>query len=215
MPRKKRKQTVADCGSSKDTVFRRVAAFLPLLVPVRQAKEACGEPQVSFWDAITGRVPASPEDIVLSPEREFVVGGQHTGDRNPLRHWVLDEGGVPRRIRESPLGSVFDGYFETFPVGLQVELIEDKDGIHAERWVTESHRDAVGKGSPVLAGNSGKVAEHLDAAIEKVTELTTTPARATREFKSQLATAGGCHTVRARKPFISELFLLRSWFCDR
>ena len=36
MPRKKRKQTVADCGSSKDTMFRRVAAFLPLLVPVRQ-----------------------------------------------------------------------------------------------------------------------------------------------------------------------------------
>ena len=170
MPRKKRKQTVADCGSSKDTVFRRVAAFLPLLVPVRQAKEACGEPQVSFWDAITGRVPASPEDIVLSPERDFVVGGQHTGDRNPLRHWVLGEGGVPRRIRESPLGSVFDGHFETLPVGLQVELIEDKAGVHAERWVTESHRVAVGKGSPVLAGNSGKVAAHLDAAIEKVTE---------------------------------------------
>ena len=170
MPRKKRKQSVADRGSSKDTVFRRVAAFLPLLVPVRQAKEACEEPRVSFWDAITGRAPASPEDVVLSSERDFVVGGQHTGARNPLRHWVLDADGMPRRAAESPLGAPFDAYFATLPAGLQAELIADKSGMHAERWVSESHRVAVGKGSPVLTGNSGKVAEHVDAAIEKVTE---------------------------------------------
>ena len=87
-----------------------------------------------------------------------------------MRNWVLDEDGMPHRAAESPLGAPFDAHFETLPAGLQAELIEDKSGTHAERWVSESHRVAMGKGSPVLTGDSGKVAEHIDAAIEKVTE---------------------------------------------
>ena len=65
-------------------------------------------PVVDFWDAASGRVSASPVDTELTPEGAFRGGGQHTGDRNPLRHWRIGVDVVPESTAESLLGREFD-----------------------------------------------------------------------------------------------------------
>ena len=94
MPEHKRQKIQAAEEGGRDTAFSTVAGFFPLLLRPRPAREACTAPQVSFWDAISGRVAAGPADIKLSPEEAFVCGGQHTGERTPLRHWR--GAGLPR-----------------------------------------------------------------------------------------------------------------------
>ena len=135
MPKRKKQKTQAAVAGGRDTVFQVMAGFFPLLVARRPARDACSEPAVGFWDAISGRVKVSPADITLAPEEAFVSGGQHTGERNPLRHWRLGAGGDPESVAESPLGAEFDLYFSGLPRESQVEHIEDKDGVHMERWL--------------------------------------------------------------------------------
>ena len=170
MPKHKRQKIQAAEEGGRDTVFLTVAGFFPLLLRPRPAREACTAPQVSFWDAISGRVAAGPADIKLSPEEAFVCGGQHTGERNPLRHWRIGADGSPECEAESPLGSEFDVCFAGLSRAVQLEHIEDKAGVHVERWMDPEFVKARPAGSPTLTANSSKVHEHQKAAAQQVAE---------------------------------------------
>ena len=170
MPKRKKQKTQAAVAGGRDTVYRVMAGFSPLLVARRPQVDACAEPAVGFWDAISGRVKVSPADITLAPEEAFVCGGQHTGERNPLRHWRIGAGGDPESVAESPLGAEFDAYFSGLPRELQVEHIEDKDGVHMERWLDPEFVRVRLSGAATLTANSAEVHEHREAAAQQVTE---------------------------------------------
>ena len=154
----------------RDTVFLLREGFDPMGIAVRPLKEACETPEVSFWDAMSGRVAASPENIKLSDEKEFVAGGQHRAARNPLRNWVIGATGRAECAGESPLGAEFDRYFAGYSEGEKVQLIEDKEGIKVERWIEPGYVQARTAGRETLTPNSSKVYDHQDAAAEQVYE---------------------------------------------
>ena len=154
---------VAAAGG-RDTVFMTREGFDPMGIERRPDKEACDAPGATFWDATSGHVPVAPQDIMLTDERDFVVGGQHRAERNPLRCWVPGPTGKAVSVGESPLGAEFDRHFSGCAESEKARLIEDKGGIRIERWVEPEHVKAGSAGRATLTPNSSKVCDHQDAA---------------------------------------------------
>jgi len=154
----------------RDTVFLKREGFDPMGVEKRPLKEACEAPVVSFYDAISGKVAVSPEDIKLTDERLFVAGGQHRAERNPLRNWELGPSGEAVCAGESPLGAEFDRYFSGYAENEKIQLIEDKEGVKIERWVEPEYVKARLAGRATLTPNSSKVYDHQEAAAGQVYE---------------------------------------------
>jgi len=148
----------------RDTVILKRDEFDPMGIERRPVKEACEAPGATFWDAMSGRVPVSPQDVKLTDEKDFVVGGQHRAERNPLLNWVLGPTGKAVCAGESPLGVEFDRYFSGHAESEKARLIEDKGGIRIERWVEPEYVKARLAGRATLTPNSSKVCDHQDAA---------------------------------------------------